>query len=129
MSRKFRGSALLCAFVGLIAACHAQAPAAGPEQYRACAHDDECVVTSSNCCNACEPISAERLLAVSKASQSAEFTARCPVIPPCAPCAPNAEQGDGTGKYFVAACVAGRCEVRDQRAASATRPDRAGASL
>ena len=90
----------------------------GDEDWGACQHDSDCAITSNSCCDACEPVQDQQLLALNQAYLGKQQNAQCPEPVPCAPCAP-VSQVDAAGKYFKPVCVSGQCSVLDVRTSAA----------
>lgn len=87
----------------------------GGSNWGACEVDSQCTLTGTTCCEACEPIRDENLLAIN-ASHLAELMASrpCATVGACAPC-PSVSELEATRKYFRPVCVAGQCSVVDVR--------------
>lgn len=85
----------------------------------ACDVASDCIVAAPGCCGGCEPVTQEQLKAVHRDRRDA-LGNDCDVA--CGPC-PEVTEIERTGQYFVPACDAGTCSVRDLRSTSATECD------
>jgi hypothetical protein len=95
------------------AACNA-ACAGYPDELDACDTNLDCVVTSAGCCEACEPVTPESLVAVRSEHAQTYREARVCDDVRCGSC-PHHPVDERTGKFFQAVCDAGQCTVRDVR--------------
>lgn len=96
--------------------CIAACPGGG-SNWGACKFDYDCTQASLGCCEACEPVDANELLAFSSAHSDDATKAKelmCASVGACAPCQLTGEY-EGTAKYFQPVCVSGQCSLLDIR--------------
>ena len=101
--------------------CYYQCGGGGDNDWAACGHDTDCVIASSGCCDACEPVQDQQLVAINRVYTYGNKyqNTQCPTGAACAPC-PTATEYDGTRKYFKAVCSSGDCTVQDVRTSPLT---------
>lgn len=94
--------------------CLAACPGGG-KAWGACQKDSECTLTTTGCCQGCEPLANQDYLALNAAFLEDEFATRpCTPLPACAPCPPSSEL-TATGKYYKPVCRSGQCTAVDLR--------------
>jgi len=96
-----------------LAACLEICPGARPD-LSACDTTLDCVAADAGCCDACEPVGPDALLAINvKRARAGDFRDPCPGTV-CLPC-PPVDELDRTQQYFVPWCQNGTCRVSDVR--------------
>ena len=99
-------------------ACVQACPAVAGD-WGACVDDNNCTLTGSGCCGACNPEN-EQLLAINSAHLSQYRNAQCGGEgTACAPCLPPGEL-EQSSKYFKPVCQGGRCTLLDIRESALT---------
>jgi hypothetical protein len=93
----------------------------GGSNWGACKVDSDCTLTEASCCESCDPVDVQDLLALN-ASHLAEqmATSPCATVGVCAPC-PSVSIFTATRKYFRAVCNAGQCSALDVRQSAYTQ--------
>jgi hypothetical protein len=91
-----------------------QACSSESDDWTACVNDSNCTLISASCCDQCEPVASEALIAINRANAATYTNARCLGAGACLPCMPVAENKQ-TGKYLKAVCRNRQCAVLDVR--------------
>jgi hypothetical protein len=101
-------------------ACIAQCGSSPSDNWGSCEHDSDCTLVSNGCCEGCEPVEDQQLLAINRQYVGDQQNSICPIAASCVPC-PTVTEYEATRKYFKPVCTSHQCSLLDVRQSPLTQ--------